>query len=106
MKQRLMLAQALMRQPDVLVLDEPATGLDPAEVRALRRHLSARAAAGAAVLISSHQLAEVQMLASHLVVMNRGALVAAGTLDDLLGSAGSLEDAYLAMIEGNDRAAR
>jgi len=106
MKQRLMLAQALMRQPDVLVLDEPATGLDPAEVRALRRHLSARAAAGAAVLISSHQLAEVQMLASHLVVMNRGALVAAGTLDDLLGGAGSLEDAYLEMIEGSDRAAR
>jgi ABC-type multidrug transport system ATPase subunit len=106
MKQRLMLAQALMRQPDVLVLDEPATGLDPAEVRALRRRLAARADAGATVLISSHQLAEVQMLASHLVVMNRGALVAAGTLDELLGGAGSLEDAYLTMIEGSDRAAR
>ena len=106
MKQRLMLAQALMRQPDVLVLDEPATGLDPAEVRALRRHLADRAAAGAAVLISSHQLAEVQLLASHLVVLNRGSLVAAGTLDDLLGGAGSLEDAYLALIEGSDRAAR
>ena len=105
MKQRLMLAQALMRQPDVLILDEPATGLDPAEVRALRQHLAALAAAGAAVLISSHQLAEVQMLASHLVVMNRGQLVAEGTLDDLLGGAGTLEDAYLAMIEGHDRAA-
>jgi len=105
MKQRLMLAQALMRQPDVLILDEPATGLDPAEVRALRQHLAARAAAGAAVLISSHQLAEVQMLASHLVVMNRGQLVAEGALDDLLGGAGTLEDAYLAMIEGHDRAA-
>ena len=105
MKQRLMLAQALMRRPDVLILDEPATGLDPAEVRALRQHLTAQAMAGAAVLISSHQLAEVQMLASHLVVMNHGQLVAEGTLDDLLGGAGTLEDAYLAMIEGHNHAA-
>jgi ABC-type multidrug transport system ATPase subunit len=59
MKQWLMLAHALMRRPDVLILDELANGLDPAEVRALRQHLSAHAAAGSTVLISSHQLAEV-----------------------------------------------
>ncbi|WP_433303500.1 ABC transporter ATP-binding protein [Actinoplanes sp. CA-030573] len=106
MRQRLVLAQAVMRDPDVLVLDEPATGLDPAEVRALRQHLAARAAAGAAVLVSSHQLAEVQALASHLVVLNRGRLIAAGGLRELLGGAGALEDAYLALIEGDERAAR
>jgi len=89
MKQRLMLAHSLMRRPDVLVLDEPATGLDPAEVKALRQCLSAHAAAGAAVLISSHQLAEVQQLASHIVVMNKGRLVVAGPLEDLLRGAGS-----------------
>jgi ABC-type multidrug transport system ATPase subunit len=105
MKQRLMLAHALMRRPDVLILDEPANGLDPAEVRTLRQHLEARAAAGATVLISSHQLAEVQLLASHIVVMNHGRLVTAGPLDDLLGGHQSLEDAYLAMTEGPDRAA-
>jgi ABC-type multidrug transport system ATPase subunit len=106
MKQRLVLAQALMRQPDVLILDEPANGLDPAEVRALREHLTGRAAAGAAVLVSSHQLAEVQQLATHIVVMNHGRLVATGPLADVLGGARSLEDAYLAMTGGTDRAAR
>jgi ABC-2 type transport system ATP-binding protein len=111
MRQRLILANAVMRRPDVLILDEPANGLDPAEVRALRQHLAARAAAGATVLISSHQLAEVQLLASHIVVMNHGRLVTSGRLDDLLGRTGaepahqSLEDAYLAMTEGPGRAA-
>jgi ABC-2 type transport system ATP-binding protein len=89
MKQRLMLAHALMRRPDVLILDEPVNGLDPAEVRALRQHLASRAAAGATVLISSHQLAEVQLLASHIVVLNHGRLVTAGPLDGLLGGAGT-----------------
>ena len=89
MKQRLMLAQALMRRPDVLILDEPANGLDPAEVRALRQHLASRAAAGATILISSHQLAEVQQLASHIVVMNHGRLVTAGPLDELTGGSGT-----------------
>jgi len=106
MRQRLILAQALMRQPDVLILDEPANGLDPAEVRALREYLAARASAGAAVLISSHQLAEVQQLATHIVVMNHGRLVSAGPIANVLGDTGSLEDAYLAMTEGADDAAR
>ena len=57
------------------MLDEPANGLDPAEVRALRGHLTAIAAAGTAVLISSHLLAEVEMLASHVVVIEPAALV-------------------------------
>jgi ABC-type multidrug transport system ATPase subunit len=100
MKQRLALAYALMRGPDVLILDEPANGLDPAEVRALRQHLASRADAGAAVLVSSHQLAEVQQLASHIVVMNNGRLVTAGPLDALVAAHRSLEDAYLAMTEG------
>ena len=105
MKQRLMLAHALMRDPDVLILDEPANGLDPAEARALRQHLAARAAAGATVLISSHQLAEVQLLAGQVVVLNQGRLVADGPLETLLGTFQSLEDAYLAMTQESDRAA-
>jgi ABC-type multidrug transport system ATPase subunit len=109
MKQRLMLTQALMRAPDVLILDEPANGLDPAEVRALREHLAAVAKAGTTILISSHQLAEVQQLATHIVVINRGRLITAGPLADVIGGTGttyrSLEDAYLAMTEGHDHAA-
>jgi ABC-type multidrug transport system ATPase subunit len=101
MKQRLMLAQALMREPDVLVLDEPANGLDPAEVRALREHLGALARRGAAVLVSSHQLAEVQQLATHIVVVNHGRLVTAGPLAALLGDA----DTYRVQVEDPERAA-
>ena len=90
MRQRLMLAQALMGDPEVLILDEPANGLDPGEVRTLREHLRRRAAAGAAVLISSHLLAEIELLATHCVVMNQGAVITARRLEDLLGT-GSYE---------------
>jgi ABC-type multidrug transport system ATPase subunit len=108
MRQRLMLAQALMGKPDVLILDEPANGLDPAEVRALREHLLAVTADGAAVLISSHLLAEVELLATHAVVMNRGAVIAIDRLTDLLasgsGEAGTsrLEDVFLGLV-GEDK---
>ncbi|HEU5023662.1 MAG TPA: ATP-binding cassette domain-containing protein [Spirillospora sp.] len=101
MKQRLMLAQALMRAPDVLILDEPANGLDPAEVRALRERLGQLAQEGAAVLVSSHQLAEVQQLATHAVVMNRGRLVASGPLEELLGGG----DAFRVEVDDTGRAA-
>lgn len=106
MRQRLMLAQALMRRPDVLILDEPANGLDPGEVRALRERLATLARNGAAVLISSHQLAEVQQLATDAVVLNRGRLIAAGPLAGLLAGR-SLEQAFLDITEGaNKDAAR
>jgi ABC-type multidrug transport system ATPase subunit len=101
MKQRLMLAQALMRAPSVLILDEPANGLDPAEVRALRERLSDLARNGAAVLVSSHQLAEVQQLATHAVVLNQGRLIASGALTDLLGDT----DAYQLEVDDPLRAA-
>ncbi|GAA3214488.1 hypothetical protein GCM10010532_040970 [Dactylosporangium siamense] len=99
MRQRLVLAQALMRAPDVLILDEPANGLDPAEVRALRDHLATAAGQRAAVLVSSHQLAEVQQLATHVVVMHHGRLVTAGPLADLLRDAGAFR------VEVDDTAA-
>lgn len=90
MRQRLMLAQALMGEPDLLILDEPANGLDPGEVHALREHLINLAARGVAILISSHILAEIELLASHAVVMNEGSIVTTGPLKELLGS-GSYE---------------
>ena len=104
MRQRLTLAQALMGAPEVLILDEPANGLDPGEVRALREHVAALAGTGVAVLISSHLLAEIQQLATHVVVLDEGAVRAAGSLGELLAAAGSerLEDAFLGLLEGDD----
>lgn len=88
MRQRLMLAQALMGSPELLILDEPANGLDPGEVRSLREHLRRLAEHGTAVLISSHLLAEIELLATHTVVMNKGAVLARGRLQELLGAGG------------------
>ena len=83
MRQRLGLAGALLGDPAVLVLDEPANGLDPAGVHWLRSFLRARADAGAAVLVSSHQLAELALSADRVVIIQRGRLVTQGTVAEL-----------------------
>ncbi|HEX5728002.1 ABC transporter ATP-binding protein [Microbacterium sp.] len=88
MKQRLGLANALLRPRELLVLDEPTNGLDPQgtrEVRALIRSLSAD---GATVFVSSHLLAEVEQLCTHVGVLSGGRLVAQGTLDEFRRSGG------------------
>jgi ABC-2 type transport system ATP-binding protein len=84
MRGRLALAAALLVAPDVLVLDEPATGLDPHALRALRTRLRAHAAAGGTVLLSSHVLEEVASTCDRVVVVDRGRCVASGPLDELL----------------------
>ena len=83
MRQRLGLGCALLGDPPVLILDEPANGLDPKGIREMRDLLRARAAAGGTILVSSHLLAEVELLADDVVVVDRGRLVAEGALDDL-----------------------
>jgi ABC-2 type transport system ATP-binding protein len=99
MRQRLGLAGALLGDPRVLVLDEPANGLDPAGMRWLRGFLRSFASGGRAVLVSSHQLAEVAQIADDVVVVDRGRLVTHAAVDDLVrdartGSARSLEDVF------------
>jgi len=86
MRRRLGLAAALLGQPQILVLDEPASGLDPEGVRWLRQLLGGFAEAGGAVLVSSHVLAEVAELAHHVVVIHHGRLVADAPLPALIGS--------------------
>jgi ABC-2 type transport system ATP-binding protein len=88
MRQRLGLAAALLGDPRVLVLDEPANGLDPQGIRWLRDFLRALAREGRAVLVSSHVLAEVSQTADDVIVINRGRSVAQGTLTELVARGG------------------
>jgi ABC-2 type transport system ATP-binding protein len=85
MKQRLGIARALLARPDVLVLDEPTTGLDPQEIREVRRLIARLAERGTTILLSSHLLAEVEQSCSQLVVMDRGRLVASDSVATLVG---------------------
>jgi ABC-2 type transport system ATP-binding protein len=83
MRQRLSLAGALLGDPHVLILDEPANGLDPQGIRWLRDLLRSFAAEGRTVLVSSHVLAEMAQTVDEVVVISRGRLVAEGSLDEL-----------------------
>ena len=85
MRQRLALGAALLGRPEVLILDEPTNGLDPVGIRALREQLTAHAAAGGTVLVSSHQLAEVAQVVDQVVIIHEGRLVTAGPARDLMG---------------------
>jgi ABC-2 type transport system ATP-binding protein len=89
MRQRLGLAHALLGEPEVLILDEPANGLDPAGIRWMRDLLRGHADRGATVLLSSHLLHEIEVVADDLVVIGQGRVVAAGTKTDLLAGAGT-----------------
>jgi ABC-2 type transport system ATP-binding protein len=89
MRQRLGLAHALLGDPQVLILDEPANGLDPAGIRWMRDLLRGYADRGATVLLSSHLLHEIEVVADDLVVIGRGRVVADGTKNDLLAGAGT-----------------
>jgi len=84
MKQRLGIAASLLSDPDLLLLDEPANGLDPAGIVAMRETLRAITAAGKTVLVSSHILPEVQQLADVVGIVDRGRLIREGPLDALL----------------------
>jgi len=89
MRQRLGIAHALLGDPEVLILDEPANGLDPAGIRWMRGLLRGFADRGGTVLLSSHLLHEVEVIADELVVIGRGRIMAQGTKASLLASAGT-----------------
>jgi ABC-2 type transport system ATP-binding protein len=84
MAQRLGLAGAVLAEPRALMLDEPANGLDPQSIQWLREFLRHYASDGRAVLVSSHLLSEMQLMADHVVVIARGRLIADSTIDDLV----------------------
>jgi ABC-2 type transport system ATP-binding protein len=90
MRQRLGIATALIGDPEVLILDEPANGLDPAGIRWMRDLLREFADEGGTVLLSSHLLHEIEVIADDIVVIGNGRIVAQGTKAELLAAAGTL----------------
>jgi ABC-2 type transport system ATP-binding protein len=84
MKQRLAVASALLKQPQLLILDEPANGLDPAGIREMRDMMRDLAAAGVTPLVSSHILAEIQLICDHVTIISRGRRVVAGPVGEVL----------------------
>jgi ABC-2 type transport system ATP-binding protein len=90
MRQRLGIAHALLGDPEVLILDEPANGLDPAGIHWMRGLLRGFAQRGGTVLLSSHLLHEIERIADELVVIGRGKIVAQGSKDDMLAQSGTI----------------
>ena len=85
-KQRLGLALALLGRPELLVLDEPTAGMDPAAKQATRERIAALRAAGTTILLTTHELGDVERLADHVAVLDRGRVVAYGTPAELTGA--------------------
>ncbi len=106
MRQRLSLATALLGDPDLLILDEPANGLDPEGILWLRRFLRSFTEPGRTVLLSSHLLREMEQTVDDVLLLHRGRLVHAGSLEELLqkdgGDQGDLENAFMSVIGANE----
>ena len=106
MRQRLGIAHALLGSPKVLILDEPANGLDPQGIVWMRTLLRGFADRSGTVLLSSHLLHEVQQIADTLVLIGSGRILAHGTASDLLADGRSLEDIFLELTAPTSRTAR
>ena len=101
MKQRLAIAGTLLKQPDVLIFDEPTNGLDPAGIQEIREVIKSLGREGRCVLVSSHILSEVEQMADTVTIIGRGRLLAEGSVDEIMGGTGStvrvlVPDAYRA----------
>src|SRR6476660_7554183 len=85
MKQRLAIAATLLRSPDLLILDEPTNGLDPAGIRDIRQLIRDLGTSGVTVLLSSHILAEVQQVCDSATIIGNGRVLSAGSVEELVG---------------------
>ena len=99
MKQRLSLAGALLGDPELLILDEPANGLDPYGIAWLREFLRTLQAEGRTILVSSHQLAEMQNTIDDVIIIHQGKLIANDSMAAVIGE-GTLEEAFLRLTKG------
>jgi ABC-2 type transport system ATP-binding protein len=108
MRQKLALAGALIHEPEVLILDEPLTGLDAATARQVKDLLLERVRGGRTVILTTHILEVAERLAERISIINRGRVVAEGTLEELRasahgGGAATLEDVFLELTKTTDR---
>ena len=107
MRQKVAIACAFLHDPQVILFDEPLTGLDPEGIRGIQHAIRERARAGAAIMISSHLLSLVEALCTHLLVLHLGELRRLGTMTEVLGQVGradtnsALEEAYFTMTRDN-----
>jgi ABC-2 type transport system ATP-binding protein len=101
MAQRLGIAAALLGDPGIVLLDEPANGLDPEGIAWIRTLMKSLAAEGRTVLVSSHLISEVAQTADELIVIGRGRLLAHSTVAELSAAAGSLEAAFFKLTESD-----
>ena len=99
MQQRLGIASALLGDPQVVIFDEPANGLDPIGIQWLRGLLTGLARDGKTVLLSSHLMGETEMIADRVVLMDRSRVIGEGETSDLVQAHGSLEQAFFALLE-------
>jgi ABC-2 type transport system ATP-binding protein len=95
LKRRVVLARALVNDPRLLILDEPTAGVDVELRRVLWRYLQEINHDGRTILLTSHYLEEVERLCRDIAIVNNGRIVRQGTKDEIAGSSGGLEDAYL-----------
>lgn len=96
-RQRVGLAQALIHDPQVLILDEPTTGLDPLQIIGIRK-LIRELAKDRTVIFSTHILQEVEVLADKIVILNNGRIIVSGTRNEIVGQAKNLEDAFISLL--------
>jgi ABC-2 type transport system ATP-binding protein len=106
MKQRLVLASAMLHEPEVLVLDEPTVGLDPRSVRLVKNMLREKAAAGTTIFMSTHSLFLAEEIANRIGIVDHGCLRCVGTLDELRGQRmldkSNLEQLFLEVTAGQE----
>jgi len=100
MIQRLQIARGLINDPEILFMDEPTVGLDPVGARMLRDIIRKLKEDGKTVLLTTHNLAEVEELCDHLVIINKGKVIAKGTPQSIKGTHSSLEDSYVELVKG------
>lgn len=109
MKQKVVLSAAFLHRPELIIVDEPTVGLDPPSQRLLKDMLKLIQENGTTVFMSSHNLAEVEELCERMVLLNKGSIVADGTIDDLRVQAemegGNLEDLFLKLTESISKTA-
>lgn len=101
MLQRIGLAQALMNDPDLVILDEPTSGMDPVGRNEVRGLIEELRRAGTTVFFSSHELSEVEMTCDHVAILKRGRVAVEGRLSDLVQGHPSLERYFLSVVEGD-----